>query len=113
MNRILSVRTSGSSAFQGSDYTTSTFQEDSAVIRSKHRRDTKLIERILADKSLPTVTRGNMAYVIHWAGGRARCAVRSKAALKAWFKHTDSWAELVSVKYQDAETLTILPLKHV
>jgi hypothetical protein len=94
-----------------SDYTS--FQEDTVAIRSKHRRDTKLIERIVADAALPAVTQGRKAYVIHWAGGRALCAVRSKAALKAWFQRTGTCAELVSVEHKDAGSLTIRSLKGI
>lgn len=76
---------------------------DTPAIRARHRRDARLIERILADPFLPTITRGRKAYCVRWAGGRATCCLRSKAALKQWFKDADTSAELVSVTHEDAD----------
>jgi hypothetical protein len=65
--------------------------------------DMKKISDIVNDKKLPDVATDGNAYIVKWADGRGIFACKKKSYLSKWLEKTGSWAEIVSIKYENAK----------
>ncbi len=72
------------------------------------KEDLAKVNAIINNKALPEVAEKGKAYVVIWADGRGRFACKKKSYLSKWLKENGSWAEIISIKYEDPKKLKVI-----